>query len=190
MGLFPVAAMGKQERRNSGCRPWEMTKKIWAPLLGLAAKEDEEAERGFSFHGEEGEPAGWKTSRALQGGPGCSSSKQGEQQQGRHGRGGAELPAAAACQGEEEGRRWPLREILGAMEERTQGVGAWASMDAGFLCVGHGEKGVALGRGPARGGRRAWAPSMGAAAPCSSVREGAWAATVREKEAGKKEGGG
>jgi hypothetical protein len=27
MGLFPVAAMGKQERRNSGCRPWEMTKK-------------------------------------------------------------------------------------------------------------------------------------------------------------------
>jgi hypothetical protein len=155
-----------------------------------AAKEDEEAERGFGFHGEEGEPAGRKTSRVLQGRHGCSSSKQGEQQQGRHGRGGAELPAAAACQGEEEGRRWPLREILGAMEERTQGVGAWASMDAGFLCVGHGEKGVALGRGPARGGRRAWAPSMGAAAPCSSVREGAWAATVREKEAGKKEGGG
>jgi hypothetical protein len=27
MGLFPAAAMGKQERRNSGCRPWEMTKK-------------------------------------------------------------------------------------------------------------------------------------------------------------------
>jgi hypothetical protein len=71
-------------------------KKIWAPLLGWAAKEDEEAERGFSFHGEEGEPAGWKTSRALQGGPGCYSSKQGEQQQGRHGRGGAELPVAAA----------------------------------------------------------------------------------------------
>jgi hypothetical protein len=69
-------------------------------------------------------PAGWKTSRALQGGHGCSSSKQGEQQQGRHGRGGAELPAVAACQGKEEGRRWPLREILGAMEERTQRVGA------------------------------------------------------------------
>jgi hypothetical protein len=34
MGLFPVAAMGKQERRNSGHRPWEMTEKIWAPLLG------------------------------------------------------------------------------------------------------------------------------------------------------------
>jgi hypothetical protein len=54
MGLFPVAAMGKQERRNSGCRPWEMTGKIWAPLLGWAAKEDEKAERGFGFHGEEG----------------------------------------------------------------------------------------------------------------------------------------
>ena len=54
MGLFPVAAMGKQERRNSGCRPWEMTGKIWAPLLGLAAKGDEKAERGFGFHGEEG----------------------------------------------------------------------------------------------------------------------------------------
>jgi hypothetical protein len=54
MGLFPVAAMGKQERRNSGCRPWEMTGKIWAPLLGLAAKGDEKAVRGFGFHGEEG----------------------------------------------------------------------------------------------------------------------------------------
>jgi hypothetical protein len=54
MGLFPIAAMRKQERRNSGCRPWEMTGKIWAPLLGLAAKEDEKAERGFGFHGEEG----------------------------------------------------------------------------------------------------------------------------------------
>jgi hypothetical protein len=53
MGLFPAAAMGKQERRNSGCRPWEMTKKIWAPLLGLAAKGDDKAERGFGFHGEE-----------------------------------------------------------------------------------------------------------------------------------------
>jgi hypothetical protein len=54
MGLFPVAAIGKQERRNIGCRPWEMTGKIWAPLLGLAAKGDEKAERGFGFHGEEG----------------------------------------------------------------------------------------------------------------------------------------
>jgi hypothetical protein len=54
MGLFPIAAMGKQERRNSGCRPWEMTGKIWAPLLGLAAKEDEKEERGFGFRGEEG----------------------------------------------------------------------------------------------------------------------------------------
>jgi hypothetical protein len=54
MGLFPVAAMGKQERRNSGYRPWEMTGKIWAPLLGLAAKGDEKAVRGFGFHGEEG----------------------------------------------------------------------------------------------------------------------------------------
>jgi hypothetical protein len=63
-------------------------------------------------------------------------------------------------------------------------------MAAGFLCAGHGEKGVALGRGSVRGGRRAWAPSIGATAPCSGLREGAWAAAMREKEAGKKEGGG
>jgi hypothetical protein len=78
--------------------------------LGWAAKEDEEAERGFSFHGEEGEPTGWKTSRALQGGHDFSSSKQGEQQQGRHGRGGAELGEGRCC--------WaPAMEfLLGAME--------------------------------------------------------------------------
>ena len=46
--------------------------------------------------------------------------------------------------------------ILGAMEERTQGVGAWASMAAGFVCAGHGEKGVALGRGWSRE-RQPWA---------------------------------
>ena len=68
MGLFPTAAMGKQERRNSGCRPWEMTGKIWAPLLGLAAKEDEKAERGFGFHGEEGgdHRAPWEALRIPQ----------------------------------------------------------------------------------------------------------------------------
>jgi hypothetical protein len=72
------------------------------------------------------------------------------------------------------------------VEERRQGVGAWASMAAGFLCAGHGEKGMALGRYPARGGRRAWAPSMGAAGgegrhgckPCSLLA----AVGAREEE--------
>jgi hypothetical protein len=38
MGLFPVAAMGKQERRNSGCRPWEMTKKNLGAIVGLGSQ--------------------------------------------------------------------------------------------------------------------------------------------------------
>jgi hypothetical protein len=43
------------KRCSQGEMPWEMTrKKILAPLLGLAAKGDEKAERGFGFHGEEG----------------------------------------------------------------------------------------------------------------------------------------
>jgi hypothetical protein len=28
MGLFPTAAVGKHERRNSGCRPWKMARKF------------------------------------------------------------------------------------------------------------------------------------------------------------------
>jgi hypothetical protein len=51
------------KRCSQGEMPWEMTeKKIWVPLLGLAAKGDEKAERGFGFHGEEGgegRGAGW-----------------------------------------------------------------------------------------------------------------------------------
>jgi hypothetical protein len=27
MGLFPATAVGKQERRNGGCRPWKMAGK-------------------------------------------------------------------------------------------------------------------------------------------------------------------
>jgi hypothetical protein len=77
-----------------------------------------------SWPGEEGEPAGWKTSRALHGGHGCPSSKQGEQQQGRHGRGGAKLPAGcreeeetgkkeAVCERKKEKREWRLEKLEG-----------------------------------------------------------------------------
>jgi hypothetical protein len=38
MGLFPVAAMGKQERRNSGRRPWEMTRKNLGAIVGLGSQ--------------------------------------------------------------------------------------------------------------------------------------------------------
>jgi hypothetical protein len=103
---FPGWAGKSSGRRLELCRPWR------------------EAERGFGFHGEEGELAGWKTSRALQGGHGCSSSKQGEQQQGCHGRGGAELHGAAACQGRKKGIAGLCEKFWVPWRKCTQGVGA------------------------------------------------------------------
>jgi hypothetical protein len=58
----------------------------------------------------------------------------------------------------------------GAAALREEGAGAPCTAERG-------RKGAEL---PALG-KKAWAPSMGAAAPCSGVREGAWAAAVREK---------
>jgi hypothetical protein len=112
--VFP--GRGREEKKRGVPWPWRKgaTASPWtwtpprsaqgAPTRGQGESKGEgpaAMEQGNgSRPGEEGEPARWKTSRALQGGHDCSSSKQGEQHQGRHGRGGAKLPAG--CREEEE----------------------------------------------------------------------------------------
>jgi hypothetical protein len=120
MGLFPVAAMRKQKRRNNGCRPWEMTGKIWAPLLGLAAKGDEKAERGFGFHGEEGGDHGapWERESSAMGQL-CASCSKGSGEMAARG----ELAAIG-------GPRFPALEGLPAHEQRGREV-PWLPQRAG-----------------------------------------------------------
>jgi hypothetical protein len=48
MGLFPVAAMGKQERRNSGRRPWEMTEKKFGRYCWAGQPRKMRKQRGAS----------------------------------------------------------------------------------------------------------------------------------------------